>query len=228
MRQFVNTSLVRRNDYLGRGLIILGLLLFLGGFLYSFKEPDAFVGLSVVLIVGIMLSQSGLMIFSRWGSKPRDFEIFGSELRGFSDHHLLIHFALKAKHIFLCPGGVFNLIPIRHEGDVRAQDGDLIIKTRPQGVFKRSRTLRIKSVQSAARREANRLARSVARVIESDDPITVASICVFLASEVTILDNNENLRVVHLKQLKSELRKSCKTKGRFATDQIDKIVDHIS
>lgn len=228
MRQFVNTSLVRRNDYFGRGLIISGLVLVLGGFLYSFKEPDAFVELSAVLVVGIVLSQAGLMLFSRWGSKPRDFEILGSELRGFSDHHLLIHFALNAKHIFLCPGGVFTLVPVRHEGDVREQDGDLIIKTRPQGLFKRSRTLRIKSIQSAARKEAERLAQSVAKVVESDAPVAVASIFVFLASDVTISDGIENHQIVHLKQLKGELRKSCKAKGRFTTNQIDKIVDHIS
>jgi hypothetical protein len=228
MRQFVNTNLVRRNDYFGRGLIIFGLILVLGGFLYSFEEPDAFVELSAVLVVGIVLSQAGLMLFSRWGSKPRDFEILGSELRGFSDHHLLIHFALNAKHIFLCPGGVFNLIPIRHDGDVRAEDRDLIIKTLPQGLLKRSRTLRLASIQSAARKEAERLARSVANVVESDAPVNVTSIFVFLASEVTIRDDIENPRVVHLKQLKAELRKSCKAKGKFTTDQIDKIVDHIS
>jgi hypothetical protein len=228
MRQFVNTTLVKRNDYFGRGLIFIGLTFVVGGFLYSFEDPDAFVELSIVLVAGVVLSQAGLMIYSRWGNKPRDYEVFGSELRGFSDHHLLIHYALDANHAFVCPGGIYNFIPVRDPGEVTIQDGSPVITTPPEGLFKRSKRIKLSRRASAGYKEAARHSKKVGQVLEVQDPITVQPIMVFLADNVTLADDIDHPLAVHIKQLKGVLKKLCKSDRALTHEQIDSLVEHIT
>jgi hypothetical protein len=228
MRQFVNTTLVKRNDYFGRGLIFLGLTFVVGGFLYSFEDPDAIVELSIVLVAGVILSQAGLMIYSRWGNKPRDYELFGSELKGFSDHHLLVHYALDGKHTFICPGGIFNLIPVRDSGEVTLQDGTPLITTPQEGLFKRSKRIKLSRRISAGDKEATRLAKKVGQVLESADALPVKPILVFLGEGVTLVDDIDNPIAVHLKQLKGELKKLCKSDRILTDEQIEKLIEYIT
>lgn len=227
MRQFVNTALVKRNDYFGRGMIILGLSFVIGGFLYSFEDPDAFVVLSVVLVAGVILSQVGLMIYSRWGSKPRDYEILGSVLKGFSDHHILVHYTLNARHTFVCSGGISNLIPIRDPGEVSSQNGAPMITSPPEGLLKRSKRIKLSRQAAAARKESDRLSTRIGQVLDLDQKVNVEPILVFLADDVTIVGDFEAPRAVHLKQLKGVLKNMCKSRRVFTDEQIDSLVDYI-
>jgi hypothetical protein len=228
MRQFVNTTLVKRNDYFGRGLIFLGLIFVIGGFLYSFVDPDAFFELSIVLVIGVIMSQAGLMIYSRWGNKPRDYEVLGLELRGFSDHDLLVHYALDAKHVFVCTGGLFNLIPVREPGVVTLHNDAPMITTPPEGLFRRSKRIKLNRRSSAGYKEAKRLTSKVEQVLEAHDPIPADPIMVFLAEDVTLADEFVNPKAVHLKQLKGLLKKMCKAERVLTEAQIDSLVEHIT
>lgn len=228
MRQFVNTSLVKRNDYFGRGLIFLGLTFVIGGFLYSFEDPDAFLELSIVLVAGVILSQAGLMIYSRWGNRPRDYEVLGSELRGFSDHHLLVHYALDARHAFICPSGIYTLSPVRDPGEVTMREGSPVITTPPAGLLKRSKRINLSRQVSAAHKEAERISAKILSILDATEPVPVQPILVFLADDVTLADDVERPLAVHLKQLKGELKKQCKTGRALSDDQIESLVEHIT
>ena len=168
------------------------------------------------------------MIYSRWGNKPRDYEILGSELRGFSDHHLLIHYALGAHHAFVCPGGIFNLVPVRDQGEVALQAGDPVITTPSEGLLKRSKRIDLSRRASAGHKEAAKISQKVGQVLDDSGPIEVRPILVFLADDITLVDNLERPLGVHLKQLKGELKKLCKAGRVLTNEQIDILVETIT
>lgn len=228
MRQFVNTSLVKRNDFFGRGLIIFGLVLVIGSFFYSFENQDAILELGVVVVAGFIFSQVGLRVFAKWGDKPRNFEVLGAELRGFSDHHLLIHYALSAEHAFVCTGGVFPLIPIRNEGEVSAEDGILRISTPARNFFQRGRNLSLKRLQSKAAREAARVSSKLSTLLSIEGQLMVEPIFVFLHDNVRLAENIDDPVAVHVKQLKGLLKRLCKSDRILTLEQIDQIIETIT
>ena len=123
MQQYINSAKVKRNARLARILSFGGLAVMGLGLLISFRPPyriDLVLGL---FLVGILASQIGLPMRNRWDRRPRIDEILDGALKGLDQRFAIFHYSLGARHVLVCPGGVFAVIPRVENGLIRSSDG---------------------------------------------------------------------------------------------------------
>ena len=201
MRQYIDSAKVKRNARLARVLSFGGLAVMGLGLLISFRPQyriDLVLGL---FLVGILASQVGLPMRNRWDRRPRIDEILDGALKGLDQRFAIFHYSLGARHVLICPGGVFAVIPRVEDGVIKYSDGSWIRTTTKSGLFRRAGTRRIRGIEREVAAEVDRASSQL------NLPFAVRPLIVFLhaGAEMEVRESPEV--ATHLKKLKSAVRK---------------------
>ena len=201
MRQYIDLAKVKRNARLAR-ILSFGGLAFMGlGLLISFRPPyriDLVLGL---FLAGILASQVGLPMRNRWDRRPRIDEVLDGALKGLDQRFAIFHYSLGARHVLICPGGVFAVIPRLENGLIQYSDGYWTRTTNKSGLLRRAGTRRVRGIEREIAVEVDRASSHL------ELPFEVRPFIVFLhaGAEMDVRESPE--LATHLKKLKTALRK---------------------
>ncbi|MFQ5943469.1 MAG: hypothetical protein ACE5JF_07945 [Anaerolineales bacterium] len=201
MRQYIDSPKVKRNARLARILSFGGLGIMGLGLLISFRPPyrvDLVLGL---FFIGILASQIGLPMRNRWDRQPRVDEVLDDALKGLDQRFAIFHYALGARHVLICPGGVFSLIPRVEDGKIGYSDGRWTRATSKAGLFRRSGTRSIRGIERESAVEVDRAASRL------NLPFPVRSLIVFLHHNAVMNIREAPELTSHVKKLKNSIRK---------------------
>lgn len=125
MQSIVNEVKIARGQRIGKVATLAGLGFLIGGLVVSlvFKESSLFWLSFVCLIVGILISSVGTMNMNRWVREPRADQALTQALKGYDDRYRLYSYLLPARHVLLCPVGLYVLTAMGQDGVVRFKDG---------------------------------------------------------------------------------------------------------
>lgn len=220
MRQFRDSRLIKRNNYLGKALTFSGLALLIGSLVLSFTRPEMMNQLLIAVIIGTMFSQVGIALNSRWGSSPRIDELFDNALKGLDNRYATFHYKLGTSHALFSPSGVFALVPHHEDGEITYADGMWSQMRHKVGIFRRSSRKPLKRIERSANAEARAMKRAINRKLPNMPEITMHPILVFTNEDAFIKTQNTPILTVHIKKLKSVIRRLPKAKT-FTADEIE-------
>jgi len=219
MRRIRNDRLIRRNSILGRGLLFGGLGILAAGFLVSLASPGVVLPFLVVAVTGMLTSQLGIALMSRWSRGPRLDELLDAGLKGLDDRYAVVHYALGAPHALLGPSGVFALIPVVEDGTVRESNGRWTRSLPRRGLLRPARTDSLSDLAGRGRRQVSSLVRSIGKTTGETGEVTARAVLVFLSARAEIESpGSTEPPAVHIKKLKEWVRRQPKPEGRGAPD----------
>jgi len=220
MRQHIDAAKVRRNARLSRILSFGGLGVMGLGLLISFRPPyrvDLVLGL---FLVGILASQIGLPMRNRWDRRPRIDEILDGALKGLDQRFGIFHYSLGARHVLICPGGVFAVIPRSENGVINYSDGRWTRTTSKGGLLRRAGTRKIRGIRREAASEVDRAASH----LNLSFPVRPFIVFLHGGAEMDVRQGPE--LSTHIKKLKSAIRKLPKAET-LTPRQVEKLAtDH--
>ncbi len=201
MQHFINSTKVKRNALLARVLSFGGLGTMGLGLLISLRPPYQVDLVLALFVIGILASQIGLPMRNRWDRRPRIDELLDDALKGLDRRFAIFHYSLGARHVLVCPGGVFALIPRLESGQIDYLDGQWTRTIEKGGLFTRAGTRPIRSLEREALSEADR-ATSAMKLSFPARPFIV-----FLHGAAEVQIGDSPFPASHVKKLKSSLRK---------------------
>ena len=217
MQQYIDSAKVKRNARLARILSFGGLAVMGLGLLISFRPPYRIELVLGLFLVGILASQIGLSMRNRWDRRPRIDEILDGALKGLDQRFAIFHYSLGARHVLICPGGVFAVIPRVENGLISYSDGSWTRTTNKGGLLRRAGTRSIRGIEGEISSEVDRAGSRL------NLPFAVRPFIVFLhaGAEMDIRESPE--LATHLKKFKSSLRKLPKAQT-LSAQQIKQLV----
>jgi hypothetical protein len=212
MRLVTNDRLIKRNATLGKYAMLAGMVVLIGGLLVSFYGRDN-VYLQTVplvaLIVGFILSNTGIYFTNHYRREPRADQALEAALKGFDDKYHLYNFYLPAHHFLVTPFGIFVLIPKFQSGSVQ-WDGKRWKHKNSNFLLSLFGQESLANPNAEAAAEADTIAKYLAKKVGGDIP-PVQAIIVFYHPNASLEGEPPTLPTVHVKQLKDLLRKWVKS-----------------
>lgn len=123
MQIYTNDKLIRRNTMISRFCLFGGMIVLVAGFYVSVKFPEQQTIIVMALIVGFMLSQTGILFTNRWSRQPRSDIQITQALKGFDNRYTLFHFLTPASHLLIGPAGIWVLFPRFQKGTITYSNG---------------------------------------------------------------------------------------------------------
>lgn len=208
MRHIRNDRLIRRNSVLGRVLLFGGLGILAAGFLVSLSAPAALLPFVVVAVAGMLSSQLGIALMARWGRGPRLDEVIDAGLKGLDDRFTVVHYILGAPHALLAPSGVYALVTVVDDGQIRESAGRWIRSQPRRGRLRPAREEAMPDLSRRARREADSLRRSLSRRGLGGAEPAILPLLLFVSPQAQLeASAGADPPAVHLKKLKEWLRR---------------------
>ena len=207
MRRIRNDRLIRRNSLLGRGLLFGGLGILVAGFLVSLTGPVAFLPFVIVAVASMLISQVGIAMMARWGRGPRLDEVIDAGLKGLDDRYTVVHYILGAPHTLLAPSGVYALVPVVMDGMLRESGGRWTRSLPRRGRLRPARDEAVPDLSRRARREADKLRRSLDRRMTDASALPVRPLLLFVSPKAQVEATPEaDPPALHIKKFKDWLR----------------------
>src|SRR5690554_5817915 len=131
MRVETNQKLVRRNRRIAQYLFFFSLAVLIGAFIVanaqmfsgSLPDPDTLEGTlalvlpTLVLPIGVLASLFSVRMTNLWIRQPRPESAIREGLKGLSNKSVLYnYYHLPARHVLICPQGVFAITTRFQEG----------------------------------------------------------------------------------------------------------------
>ena len=123
MKVYVNKRYVERRASVGKWASLLGLVVLLGGFIVSLRDPRLFFISFGTLLVGFLLSNVGIYYANRYARPDRPDAVLAQTLKGLDQRHALYQFLLPVSHVLREPGGVTIFVPKPQEGQISFENG---------------------------------------------------------------------------------------------------------
>ncbi|MEX0787294.1 MAG: hypothetical protein WD906_00305 [Anaerolineales bacterium] len=219
MRRIRNDRLIRRNSILGRGLLFGGLGILGAGFLVSLVSPGVVLPFLIVAVTGMLASQLGIALMSRWSRGPRLDELLDAGLKGLDNRYAVVHYALGAPHALLGPSGIFALIPVVEDGSLREAEGRWTRSLPRRGLLRPARTESLSDLAGRGRRDVSSLERSILRQTGETREVGARAVLVFLSPRAEIeTSGTSDPPAVHIKKLKEWIRRQPKPDGGPSLD----------
>ncbi|HEY9076969.1 MAG TPA: hypothetical protein VIO61_10565 [Anaerolineaceae bacterium] len=117
-----NHKLINRNKKIGQWGAIGSLVIFVAGFILSFKQ-EYFDFSLLALLVGVLISQVSIYFGNRWGRSPRPDERISAALKGLNDNYALYHYSSPIPHLLIGPAGIWNIMPFYQSGHISYTNG---------------------------------------------------------------------------------------------------------
>ncbi len=123
MHHYIDARHIRRLTFLGTAAIAVGLASMVVGIILAFKSPEASGLVLSTSFAGLIISQLGFQLRTRWARHPRIDELLDDALKGLDERHAIFHYLLGASHALVAPAGVFAVCTTTLEGEVAFSDG---------------------------------------------------------------------------------------------------------
>ncbi len=218
MRQYIDLKMIKRWTSLSKVLIFLGLGLLIGAFIMTFREPQVSNQFLIMSIIGVICSQAGLAINNKWGAKPRSDEIIDEALKGLDNRYEIYHYKLGTSHALLSPAGAFALVPHYEDGEI-SYDGEKWFSRRTKRrLLRRSGKRSLGDLQKNAEAEARSMQNALRRALPDMSEISVHPMLVFVNPDSLVKVDGTPLHAVHVKKLKSLIRRLPKVKSLTAEE----------
>lgn len=136
MRIETNDKLVRRNRRIAQYLFFFSLAVLIGAFIFTNQQalspnppgPDTLAGTlllllpAIVLPVGVIASMVSVRMTNNWIRQPRPEQALKEGLKGLSNKSVLYnYYHFPARHVLMCPQGVFAITTRFQEGRFRVE-----------------------------------------------------------------------------------------------------------
>ena len=201
MRQYIDSAKVKRNARIARILSFGGLASMGLGLVISFQNPTDTRPVLGLFLVGILTSQIGQPMRNRWDRRPRIDELLDGALKGLDQRFAIFHYSLGARHLLICPGGVFALIPRGEAGKIEYNKGNWTRTTSRGSLIRRAGTRSIRGIEREADAEVDRANSRL------DLTFSVRPMFVFMHSNAEMNVHQAPAIASHLKKLKSSIRR---------------------
>ena len=218
MRQYLDHRKVKLYNNLSKGMIIIGLFLLIISLVLSFTRPEVMSQLLITVMVGTLISQAGLALFNNWGKQPRIDQILDGALKGFDNRYAIFHYKLGTNHALICPAGVYALIPRQDEGEITYAEENWWEQVQKRSLLRRSGRKRLNRIEDHAKAQAQMLQQSIQKALPEITDIPASSILVFISSEAMVNVDHAPVLTVHIKKLKSLVRRLPKMKSLDAVE----------
>ncbi len=213
MKHFLREDQIKRKGALGRFLTFGGLAVLLGGFLFSLNRPEASYLVLFVALGGTLLSQVGIAMLNQWGRSPRVDETLSGALKGLDDRYSLFHYLPGVRHLITGPSGIFILLPSAETGRISHEDGRWWADGPRRGLLRRGGRREIGPLREMGAGQMDRLRKNFARAEILSDELTPQAVAVFLDPGANLDLRDMPPVAVHVKKLKSWLRRQEKRKS---------------
>ncbi|MFQ5855785.1 MAG: nuclease-related domain-containing protein [Anaerolineae bacterium] len=226
MKVRTNHALIAGRQRLGRYAALAGLLILIGGLVTSFRwqTPTMIAITYVALIVGMILSSIGIYLADKWVQEPRADQALERAMKGFDDSYRLYNYVLPADHVLASPYGVMVFTVKRHGETVRYVNGKW---KHEQSIFRKLQSLSRERLGDPIRqmeREVERLAELLDRELPDAD-IPISGAIVFTHPDVVLQTDGAPADVLHVKKLKSYIRRANKRTGRISDEVLRGLED---
>ena len=212
MLHFTHGPLVRRNTLLGRVLSFGGLGVLVIALLLSLARPEMISLVLPVSLVGMLASQFGSVLLTRWSRRDRADLMLDEALKGLDGRYTLCHYLLGIHHVLLGPAGVLALVPRSELGLVQREDGRWWITGYRRGKLQNKRR-ELFGIDDEAQAAAKRLRRHLEKLAGEHPEWTVTPVVVFLAEGTRLESEESDPAAIHLKKLKEFVRRMPRRPG---------------
>jgi len=213
MKIYSNEKLIKRNKFLSRVTLILGL-----GFMgFSFLtllnaevNSTVFIPSLIAGAIGIILATINIPLSSRFGVSPRPDEMISTALKGLDNSYSLFHYTTPIPHLLAGPNGIwlFNTYVVQGKVkyDVSKKKWKLIKSGRFFSKMFGTEGLGNPTLEADATLiDFVKLSKNIPEITGLPDPISVA---VFISKEITLETDGSPIPAVVLEKLKLLVRRS--------------------
>ncbi len=212
MLHLTHETLVRRNTVLGRVLSFGGLGILVTALLLSLARPEMIGLVLPVSLIGMLASQVGSVMLTRWSRRDRADLMLDEALKGLDARFTLCHYLLGYHHVLLGPAGILALVPRSDRGLVQHEDGRWWITRSRRGKLDTKRK-ELFGIDDEAEAAAKRLRRRLERLVGDHTEWSITPLIVFLAEGTRLEAEDSELAAVHIKKLKDFLRRMPRRPG---------------
>ena len=231
MKIIKNEKLIERKGKIGRWASLSGIILVvIPLFLYTQALINSdFESLNVTLFMaltlgGMVVSQVGMYMGSRYGRSPRPDEKLDAGLKGLPGDFSMYHYVAPASHLLVGPAGIWILMPYHQGGQVTFKKN----RWRLSGGGFMQGYMRIFGQEGLGRPdieiegEINSLKKFLAKQIDESQIPQVNALIVFTSDAVEIEDEDAPIPALKVNQIKEFMRRKAKERG-ISSDALNKI-----
>lgn len=207
MRNFVDETKIQRRAKLSRILVGAGLGAFLIGLAISFLRPEQIALVLGAAMLGLVLSQAGNLLHTRWGRSPRMDEIVESAFKGLDDRYAMFHYCYGVDHFLTGPAGVHLLLPRTEEGEISFTDGEWWQQAPKRGLLRRGG---LRSMGDLAREGERKLAKFKSRLAKSVSDLgefDFYAVLLFIHPDADVRADESPLPCIYYKKAKGWIRR---------------------
>lgn len=228
-----NEKLIARNTQIGRYASGAGLVVLLGGLVFSFlqRENDALYWVPLVtLLIGFLLSNVGIYYANRFVRSPRAHESIANALKGLSnDEYDLYNYYFPAPHVLLAPSGIYTFV-------TRFQSGEVVWNSRRKRIDHKGASL-FRSIfgqegmgdpfrEALADKEG--MENYLRQRLNTDEIPPVHPVVLFIDPKADVEEMPEApVPVLTVKNLKQTLRNASRAERVLDIDEIDALEEAI-
>ena len=124
MKIYIDQTKLKRKALLSHAASLGGLFVLMFGIVIPVVLPRLEMISPILIIVGVLVSMTGIYFANRWVRKPRPEDSLAEALKSLGDGYSLYNYtAMPGKHILLMPNGVMVFEIINLAGDFSYQNG---------------------------------------------------------------------------------------------------------
>ena len=212
MKIISNDKLIKRNGIISQVTSLSSLFILGGGMYISFAKPEYFTLSVAALLVGFVLSQVGISLGNRFGRSPRPDELLDRGLKELPNTYTIYHFSTPVPNLLVGPAGVWLLLPFHQYGEI-SYDGK---KWKLKGGGFAQNYMRLFGQGNISRPDLDagvqkdKLIKKFKKEMAEEEIPNINAAIIFTSDTANVLADNAPVPTMHLKQLKSFIRKEAK------------------
>ncbi len=212
MKIISNEKLIKRNSTISQVTSLSSLFVLGSGMYISFSKPEYFTLSVVALLVGFVLSQVGISLGNRFGRSPRPDELLDTGLKGLKNTYTIYHYSSPVPNLLIGPAGIWLLLPFHQHGDV-SYDGK---KWKLKGGGFTQSYMRLFGQGNISRPDLDagvqkdKLIKTLKKSMSEEEIPNINAAIIFTSNSANVLAEDAPVPTMHLKQLKSFIRKEAK------------------
>ncbi len=196
MRIVANARLIKRNRQITTNLFLITFVVLIGGFFFvninlftgqRQTDPLLLLAQTTILPLAFVLTLFSIRMTNLWGRRPYPEQVIAEGMKGLSNKSVLYHYHhIPARHVLICPQGVFSLTTRWHIGSYTVKDDRW--KTNAGVIARFFSSLRMDGIGDPTL-DAGRQAQQVQKLIDKVAPgVPVKPLIVFInpAAQVQI------------------------------------------
>ena len=183
MKIYLDQTKLKRRALLSHAASLGGFFVLMSGIVIPLFLPSSEVFSPILIIVGILVSMSGIYFANRWVRRPRPEDSLAEALRTLDDGYSLYNYtSLPGKHVLLMPNGVMVLETINLAGDFSYLNGRWKEKMNPGRMLRYLLEQHLGDPTRNARQAVDDMKAQIRKLPGVTKPVPVSGAVVFLHS----------------------------------------------